>query len=282
MGEDESREASRAQWSGVAEGWASAAERREGGPSGATADWMLAAADLSPGERVLELACGAGDVGMRAAEAVGPSGRVLCSDFAEPMVEVVRERASALGLAQVEARVLDAEELDTGGERFDAVLCRFGYMLMARPADALAGSFEALDPGGRLALAVWGTEESNPWLSLITSAVMKTLGAPPPAPGTPGPFALAGHDRLRELLEGAGFEDVLVDDLPTERRHESLQDWWAETEQVSGPIAALLSQLAEEQVTAIRDDARAGASRYVEDDGAVVFPARITVARARP
>jgi SAM-dependent methyltransferase len=279
LAEDESKAASRAQWSAAAEGWADAAQRREGGPSGAAADWMLDAARLAPGERVLELACGAGDVGILAAEAVGPTGRVVCSDFAEPMVEVARERTA--GLPQVEVAVLDAEALDTGGERFDAVLCRFGYMLMSRPAVALENSFRVLDPGGRVALAVWGDEGDNPWLSLLTDAIMKTLGAPPPEPGTPGPFALSDHQALRRMLEAAGFGDVVVEDLASERRQESLEHWWGETLQVSGPISAILSQLSDEQVEAIRTDALAAAAPYAGDDGAVVFPARVVVASAR-
>lgn len=274
------REASRAQWSGVAGGWAEGVERREGGPAGVAADWMLEAVRLEPGERVLELACGAGDVGLRAAEAVGPSGRVVCSDFAEPMVHVVRRRAEAAGLAQLEARVLDAEALDLAGESFDAVLCRMGYMLMSDPAAALRGSAAVLDRGGRLALAVWGPKAENPWLSAVTDAVMSKLGAPPPAPGTPGPFALSDHDRLRDLMVGAGLANVVIEELPAKRRHHSLDDWWAETRRVSGPIGLLLSQLAVEQVAAIREDAFTRAERYVAGDG-VRFPASIVAAVAR-
>lgn len=106
-----SREASREQWAGAAEGWERAANEPDTGASGAAARWMLEAAQPRPGEQVLELACGAGRVGLQAAEAVGPQGRVVCSDFAEPMVEAVRRRVAELQIGNVEARVLDAEEL---------------------------------------------------------------------------------------------------------------------------------------------------------------------------
>lgn len=280
MGGEELRKASKAQWSGVADGWAQGAERREGGPSGVAADWMLDAVNLVPGGRVLELACGAADVGLRAAEAVGPTGRVVCSDFAAPMVDVVRERVESLGLEQVEARVLDAEDLRLEGELFDAVLCRMGYMLMTDPAAALRGSGTVLDRGGRLALAVWGSPEANPWLSSVTDAVMNTLGAPPPAPGTPGPFALADHERLRDLIAGAGLDGIVVESVACERRHESLEDWWAETRRVSGPIGALFSQLPDDQVAAIREEAFARAQAHMLEDGAVRFPASVAAATA--
>jgi len=220
---DDHREASRAQWEQAAQGWAAEAEERERGPAGRAADWMLEAVAPQPGERVIELACGAGDVGLRAAAAVGEQGRVLLTDFAEPMVELVRERAA--GLPHVEARTLDAESPDLD-ERFDVALCRLGYMLMPDPARALRETRDLLDPGGRLALAVWATAERNPWLSLVFDAVMGVLGAPPPEPGTPGPFALGDQDRIRSLLDGAGFAEVTVEEVGEIRRYESAEEWW--------------------------------------------------------
>ena len=276
---DDLRDASRSHWAEAASGWATAAERREAGPAGAAADWMLEAAGLRPGARVLELACGAGDVGLRAAEIVGGGGHVVLSDFAEPMVEIARERAA--GLRHVEARVLDAEQLEAGDVHFDAVLCRFGYMLMPNPAAALQRTHGVLDEGGNVALAVWGAEERNPWLSLITDSVMEVLGAPRPEPGTPGPFALADPDRLRGLLADAGFEDVRVEALASEATHESIEAWWAGTQQESGPIASVMRHLPAEQVEAIRERACGHAREYVGDDGSVRFPAEVIGATGR-
>ena len=281
MTDDSLREASRTQWARAADGWARESARREDGPSGAAADWMLRAVALEPGERVLELACGTGEVGLRAAAAVGPSGRAVLSDFAEPMVELVRERVSSAGLDQAEARVLDAEDPRLDGERFDAVLCRFGYMLMPDAGRALKASCGVLDRGGRIALAVWGPAERNPWQSLITDAVMKALDAPPPAPGAPSPFALADHERLRGLLADAGFVDIDVEDLDVERPRESVDEWWSGMLGASGPLSALLARLTEAQRAAVRDAAVQGARAYGEPDGSVRFPATVVVASAR-
>ncbi|HEX8086587.1 MAG TPA: class I SAM-dependent methyltransferase [Solirubrobacteraceae bacterium] len=262
-------------WSGAAAGWAAEAERREAGPAGRAADAMLRAVALQPGERVLEVACGAGDVGLRAAELVGADGRVLCTDFADAMVDLVRERAAHL--PQVEARVLDAQDPQLGGQRFDVVLCRFGYMLMPEPDRALRASHDALVPGGRLALAVWGPAERNPWLSLKTDAVMAELGAPPPAPGTPGPFALADTARLRELLTRAGFTDVQIEDVDGVREHDSIDEWVADGD---GPMLALLSHMTDEQRERVREAAAEGGRRFAAEDGRLRLPASIVVASA--
>jgi SAM-dependent methyltransferase len=278
-GGDDFTAASHEQWSNVARGWAAEAERRERGPAGRAADWMLEAAALRAGERVLELACGAGDVGLRAAEAVGPGGRVLCTDFAEPMVDLVRERAAERGLGNVEARVVDAQQPELG-ERFDAILCRLGLMLLPDPGRALRAARGLLAGDGRLALAVWAAPERNRWLTALTDAVMAAVGAPPPEPGAPGPFALADAGRLRELLAGAGFEDVLVEDVEGEVRHPSLEAWWADATDGEGPISAVMRHLRPDQLEAVRRDALAAARPYVADGGEVRFPGALLVARA--
>ncbi len=242
---------------------------------------MLGAVALRGGEQVLELACGAGRVGLRAAAEVGPEGHVVCSDFADPMVEAVRRRAAGLGLENVEARVMDAESLQVDDESFDVVLCRFGYMLMPRWETALAESFRVLNRGGRLALAVWGPAERNPWLSTTLGAVMAHFAAPPPEPGTPGPFALGDDGLLDSLLAGAGFEDVVVEEIQSMREHESLDEWWSRTQAIAGPLASILSQLPDTDVAAIRQASFDAAGPYVAAAGAVEFPASVIVASAR-
>jgi len=282
MSEAEYREASRQQWSDAAASWARAAEEEETGASAEATKWMLKAADLQPGERVLELACGAGRVGLQAASRVGPDGTVLCSDFSQAMVDAVAERVERLGVPNVSTRVLNAEQLDLpDDEDFDVVLCRFGYMLMADQPQALRESARALRPDGRLVLAAWGTGEKNPWLSLILNAVMKHLGAPPPEPGMPGPFSLGEADRLRALVEAAGLVDIEVAEIEAQQTYDSIDAWWEEILEVSGPLAAMLKALPEKDREAIRSAVVAEAEQFKATDGSAVFPASIVAAKAR-
>jgi SAM-dependent methyltransferase len=271
----------RDEWGAAAEQWARAAEKDEVGASADAAQWMLRGADLRPGERVLEVAGGAGRVGLQAASEVGPEGSVLCSDFSEEMMKVARERFDRLGVSNIETRALDAQNLDLDAQSFDAVLCRFGYMLMPDPLQALRESARVLRLDGRLVLAVWGGAEKNLWLSNILNAVMTHLSAPPPEPGMPGPFALGDPGRLRSLLDAAGFTDVEIDEIETEQVYESLDGWWEKILSVGGPLKAVLAPLSDVELNAIRDTVLSSGREFVTDDGSVTIPATVVGARAR-
>jgi SAM-dependent methyltransferase len=272
----------RDEWGAAADHWARAAEEEEVGASAEAARWMLEAADLEPGERVLEVAGGAGRVGLQAAAAVGPEGSVLCSDFSEEMVRVARERFERLGVSNIETRALDAQDLKLDDDGFDAVLCRFGYMLMPDPRRALRESARVLGPDGRLVLAVWGEGEENLWLTTILDAVRSHFSAPPPEPGTPGPFSLGDPSRLRDLLTEAGFGEVQVERIETEQVYDSLDAWWEKLLSVGGPLKALLDPLSEAELKAIRDATLArGAEIAREENGATVFPATVLGAKGR-
>jgi len=281
MNDAGNREASRQQWGDSAEAWARAAEEEETGASASATKWMLEAAELQPGDQVLEIACGAGRVGLQAAEVIGPAGMVLCSDFAESMAQAVRDRVVRAGIANVKTRVLDAESLDLEAESSDVVLCRFGYMLMADPYRALSESCRVLRPGGRLVLAVWDRAGRNPWLSTIFDATMNQLDAAPPQPGAPGPFALGDTAHLRQMLEGTGLIGIDVIEIEAEQTYDSLEGWWEQIRAVSGPLAALLDALPPPDAEAVREAALGAAQRYVESSGEVVFPASIVGAQAR-
>src|SRR5688572_9179807 len=101
------RAASKQMWSNSAGGWSDHADQLEEGPPGVAGRWMADAIDPQPGDRVLELASGAAGVGLRIANKLGADGKLVLSDFAEPMVEGIRGRIAELGFDHVEARVLD-------------------------------------------------------------------------------------------------------------------------------------------------------------------------------
>jgi SAM-dependent methyltransferase len=171
---------------------------------------MLDQARIQPGQRILDVAAGAGEPAVSAAERVGPGGYVLATDISEGIVELARQVAHERGLRQVETRAMDGEKLDLPDASFDAVLCRLGLMYMPHPVTALREWRRALKAGGRVAVAVFSTPDRNPWGAMPASIIRRRAQLPPPVPGQPGPFSLGGPGVLEGVFRQAGFADPEV------------------------------------------------------------------------
>jgi SAM-dependent methyltransferase len=239
-------------WSAVADGWGEHADYADARGAALT-ERLFDLSQLRPGDRVLELACGPGGLGIAAANRVGPEGEVVMSDVAPEMTAIAADRAGAAGLDNVTTRVLDLEQIDEPDESYDVVLCREGFMFAVDPAHAAGEINRVLRPGGRVALAVWGPRERNPWLGLVFDAVSTQLGAPIPPPGIPGPFAIADAERLAGLLSDAGLAGVAVTEEPVPLHTASFDEWWSRTTALAGPLAKILDSLPADTVQAIRD-----------------------------
>jgi SAM-dependent methyltransferase len=278
MDRDEYRRTSLENWETMAAGWERRREEIER-VSAPVTEWMVQALDPKPGDTVLELAAGPGDVGYAASPLLGTEGRLISSDFSSAMLDVARRRAEELGLENVEHRVLDAEEIALRDGSVDGVLCRFGVMLMPDPEAAVAEMRRVLRPSGRLALAVWSTAARNPWVA-IAGRIFAELGlAPPPEPGAPGMFVFAEEARLRGLLEGAGFSVQRIDEIPVLFEFEDLDAYVAGSRQTGGMFARIWGEASDEQRDAI-------ATRLAEDfapfavDGGYALPGVAVVASA--
>jgi SAM-dependent methyltransferase len=275
------RQESLENWEEAASGWVRRQQmlRELAAP---VSHWMIDAIAPQPGQRVLELAAGLGETAMLAAELVAPVGGVIVSDQAESMLEGARARAIELGLANVEFQVLNAEWIDLPLASVDAVLCRWGYMLMADPATALAETRRVLRPGGCLALAVWDTIEANPWALLPARELIERGLADPPPGGAPapGPFALAGAERVRGLLERSGFGEIEVQALELQRRHASFAELWEVTLDLSRSFHDAVLDRPQAEVEQIKNSLAERFMPYTDASGALTIPARTLVAAA--
>lgn len=266
-------------WSGAAERWAAHADEVDE-EAAAVTEWLLAAAAPAPGEAVLELGAGPGGVGLAAARAVAPAGRVILTDVAPPMIEVARARARDLGLENVDFAVADATALAQPDASVDVVLCRFAYQAMDDPARAFAESLRVLRPGGRLAFAVFPAPERNPWASLSFQALAEAAGAPAPGSERPGMFALADEQHLRSLLTDAGFVGVRLEHVIDERRFDSFESWWLLRRELPPGARQTWSSLDAAAREDVERNLRKQVRRYSRD-GELVFPADALVAFAR-
>ena len=255
-----------AMWSAVAPSWSRYADFVDKRGI-AVNEAMLAAVDIGPGDRVLELGSGPGGLGIAAAELVGPDGEVVLSDVVPEMTTIAAERVERLALRNVDVRQLDMEHIDAADASFDKALSREALMLVADPTAAARETLRVLRPGGRAAFSVWGPAAANPWLSALLDAVGAALGAPVPPPGMPGPFSLSESGALAKVLTDAGFHDVDVSEVDAPMQVGSLDEWWEIVPSLAGPVAALLASLPDDLTSAIRGDAASALARFATAGG---------------
>ncbi|MFJ2821586.1 class I SAM-dependent methyltransferase [Streptomyces toxytricini] len=166
------------------------------------------AAAIAPGDRVLDVGCGAGATTRLAARAAAPGGSALGLDLSGPMLERARAAAESEGVAGARFEQGDAQVHPLPRGAFDVVISRFGVMYFADPVAAFGNIASAVRPGGRAALLCAAEPEGNEWLTALAALA----GLLPPngfgEPGGPGMFSLSAPGAAVALLERAGWDDV--------------------------------------------------------------------------
>ena len=197
----------RQQWQDAAEAW-NAWGRFLATWLGPATEAMLDMAKVGPGSFVLDVAAGAGQQTLIAAQRAGPSGRVLATDISPDILDYALENARIQGLHNVETLEADGESLDVAPDSFDAAISRVGLIYFPDQQRALANIIRSLRPGGRFAAIVYSTPENNGFFSKPVSIIRERAQLPPPAAGQPGPFGLGSPGTLSNVLEEAGFRDI--------------------------------------------------------------------------
>ncbi len=281
MTADDQRAEMRGRWEAAAVGWGRRAQevRDMGLP---VSSWLIDQLALQPGHRVLELAAGPGDTGFLAAELIQPGGTLICSDGAEAMLALARERARALEVPGVEFKRLELEWIDLPAADVDAIICRWGLMLILDPAAAVQECRRVLRPGGRLAVAVWDEPARNPWATIPARALAANGHVPLADPlASPGMFALAAPGVLAELLQTAGFTDVVVDRVELPHTYDSVERYLEETVDLSSIFRGTFGSLTADERDAVVAEVSSLAEPYTDPDrGGVRLPGSSLVGAA--
>ena len=203
------KDTTKQQWEDAADAW------HRWGPAleawlGPATELMLDLAAVGEGDRVLDVAAGAGGQTLAAARRVGPDGAVLATDISPRILEFAAGEARRAGLANVGTHTVDGEELDVEPGSFDAAISRVGLIYFPDRQGALARIRTALRPGGRFATITYSTPDRNGFFSVPVGIIRGRAELPPPLPGQPGPFSLGADGVLQAELEEAGFADVVV------------------------------------------------------------------------
>jgi SAM-dependent methyltransferase len=225
---------------------------------------ILEAAHLSPGMRVLDLACGVGDPALSIAQEVAPSGRVTATDLGPGMMSLAEELARKKGLTNIEFRQANAESLPFADACYDVISCRFGIMFFPDLPKALHECLRVLKPGGRAAFVAWG-KLAQPFFTTTAGILLKHLPAPPPPPDPDAPslFMFGERGRLRRSLETAGFSNVHEEDrIIAGRWSTSVEEYWEQFTEVAAPFRPLLEQLTPEKKTEAKAESLAALNKF--------------------
>jgi ubiquinone/menaquinone biosynthesis C-methylase UbiE len=253
----------------IAERWQQDVERRRRDMTEAT-QRMLEAAELGPGDHVLDIAAGTGDQSILAARIVGPGGSILATDSSAEMLNIAARVVQQEGLTNITTRVMDAEQLDLEDNAFDTVICRLALMLIPHLELALREIRRVLKPGRKLAALVWSTPENNPLFSLPLAIVSKyARGA---SSDLPNPFALSDPTVFERELTEAGFYEVITRTLPFQSHYASLDAFMQSTG--SRLTAGVMGQLSQQEQQQLLGEVRQALSQFEGSHG-LVAPAEL-------
>ncbi len=191
--------------------WVREADRWDG-TSGRFGDAMLEAAELEPGQRVLDVGCGAGSTTIEAARRVAPKGAAVGIDISGPALALARERAVASGVYGVEFIEADAQAHPFDPGAFDVVISRFGTMFFSDPVAAFANLRRALRRGGRLAVVAWQGPFESEWTAVAVKVAIAHFGRPPDLGEPGGPVLSLSRTvtNFRSVVKQGGFGDVTL------------------------------------------------------------------------
>lgn len=234
---------------------------------------LLATAQLAPGERVLDVACGTGLAARLAAEAVGPQGTVAGLDPTPGMLELARS-VSPAGIDWYEA---PAESMPLPDASFDVVLCSMGLQFFEDKVQGLREMRRVLAPGGRAVVSTPGP--TPPLFEAIDAALTDHVGSEASC-FVHAVFSVHDPSEARELFTAAGFDEVEVETGTIPLRVDLPADFFWQYVQ-STPLAAVAARLDEAARAALERDVVERCQPFVKGDATVMEPGVLVVTGSR-
>ncbi|MCZ6859888.1 MAG: class I SAM-dependent methyltransferase [Alphaproteobacteria bacterium] len=224
---------------------------------------LIAAAGITEGMKILDLASGAGEPALSVARLVGPTGHVTASDLSPAMLAIAEARAKESGLANMEFKISEIDEMVFDDDAFDAVICRFGIMYSPEPKRALAEARRVTRSGGRVAFMVWGPIESNTILWTVLDVGNRMTGHFD-GDELEHPFCYAEPGSLKRFFEGAGLTDLREEDHAFAPRIPKSVPFWQPL--IGMNFGGALATMSGQEKSALEDAIAAGFAPCLKDD----------------
>jgi enediyne biosynthesis protein CalE5 len=207
---------------------------------------LLELAEIRPGHTVLDIATGYGEPAISAAQCVGSKGYVLAIDASQKMLEIAKERSTALGFQNITFKETDIEKFVLPNSFFDVAVCRWGLMFLPNLNTVLKKIYDSLFPGGRFAAAVWSHPAKVPLISLPMDIIRREMGSqiPQTQQSTLGPFSLSDINALKQSFIQTGFTNVRTELVNVTFKLSSAEQFVQAIQELSLPINMVLSNTA--------------------------------------
>jgi ubiquinone/menaquinone biosynthesis C-methylase UbiE len=223
---------------------------------------LLAAAEVTAGCHVLDVATGAGEAALGATSLVTPAGLVVGADISPAMIEAACAR---LGRGALEVLAADGQALPFRDATFDAVVCQLGLQFLADRARGLLEFRRVLRSGGCAAVCVVSTPDRAPMWGVLADALGRRL--PEQRATLHLSFALADPERLERLLQAAGFRDVRVMRETRAGTFENLAAYWAPIDAGTGHLPQVYRSLPDSIRRAVREEVSNRLAAFESDGG---------------
>jgi SAM-dependent methyltransferase len=244
--------------------------------------WAPIVADLAnlvPGERVLDIACGTGAVARVAAQRVGSAGQVIGMDLNGAMLKVARVSTQHRPQhAEIQWREANTGALPVPDESCDVVCCQLGLQYFPDRPAALREMRRVLVPEGRIVLMVWRSIDHCPGFNAMAKALDRHVSA---AAGDVmrAPFALRDEAEIQVLLASAGFRNIAITQQIGNVRFASVEDL-VRCQVAGSPLASHVTNVDDTQRVALVEEVKRALGGYITEAG-LLFPIAAHLARAR-
>ena len=238
---------------------------------------LVEEAQIGIGQKVLDIGGGSGEPSLTIARIVGPTGSVMYTDPVAGMLESAQAEAGRRGLTNIHFKRCSADDLPFADCTFDVAIGRLSAMFFVDPVTAVREAVRVVLKDGRVAFAVWGPTEANPFFSSITDVIDQFLDGLPQDSDAPDTFRFAVPGKLAGALKHSDADNV------TERRLNfrieaaiSFEQFWQLRTEMSETLREKMARLTAAQLPTVKQ-AVADAARKYFVSGTMSFPAEALI-----